>query len=66
MNAGRELRRANRSLVAKLLLASSGHGLQPVVWLYALNIVSVGANLVLQWQLGRRASAAPTTVVPAA
>ena len=38
--------------LAKLALASHGHTL-PVFWLYALNTVSVGGNLLLQWRLGR-------------
>ena len=45
-------------VVAKLLPMSEGHALQPVFWLYAINTASVGANQVLQWQLGRRATAA--------
>ena len=40
--------------LAKLALATSGHTLPPVFWLYVLNTVSVGLNVVLQWQLGRR------------
>jgi hypothetical protein len=39
---------------AKLLPAGSGHALQPVFWLYALNTLSVGINLGLQAWLARR------------
>lgn len=39
---------------AKLALASHGHSLPPVFWLYALNTVSVGYHLLLQWRLSRR------------
>jgi hypothetical protein len=42
--------------LAKLALATSGHALAPVFWLYALNTVSVGLNLVLQWRLRIRCS----------
>ena len=52
-------------VVAKLLPMSAGHALQPVFWLYAINTASVGANLVLQWQLGRRATAATAARVVA-
>jgi len=51
--------------VAKLVLARSGHSLPPVFWLYALNTVSVGLNLVLQWRLGIRRGA-PIGVTAAA
>jgi hypothetical protein len=44
--------------LAKLALASHGEALPPVFWLYLLNTVSVGGNLLLQWRLGR--PAAPT------
>ena len=44
--------------LAKLALASHGHTLPPVFWLYALNTLSVGGNLLLQWRLGRRQAAA--------
>ena len=40
--------------LAKLALATSGHTLPPVFWLYVLNTFSVGLNVVLQWRLGRR------------
>lgn len=43
--------------LAKLALASHGHTLPPVFWLYALNTVSVGGNLLLQWRLGRKLAA---------
>lgn len=43
--------------LAKLALASHGHTLPPVFWLYVLNTVSVGGNLVLQWRLGRKPAA---------
>ena len=50
--------------LAKLALASHGHALPPVFWLYALNTVSVGGNLTLQWRLGRR-HAAPIALAAA-
>lgn len=40
--------------LAKLALAAHGHALPPVFWLYALNTVSVGCNLLLQWRLACR------------
>ena len=43
--------------LAKLALASHGHALPPVFWLYALNTLSVGGNLLLQWRLARRPAA---------
>lgn len=43
--------------LAKLALASHGQTLPPVFWLYVLNTVSVGGNLLLQWRLGRRPAA---------
>ena len=43
--------------LAKLALSSHGHTLPPVFWLYALNTVSVGGNLLLQWRLRRRPAA---------
>lgn len=43
--------------LAKLSLATSGHTLPPVFWLYVLNTVSVGGNLLLQWRLGSRRTA---------
>ena len=42
---------------AKLVLATSATPLAPVFWLYVLNATSVGANLGLQWHLGRKARA---------
>ena len=39
--------------VAKLAWATSAHALPLVFWLYVLNTVSVGGNLVLQWRLER-------------
>ena len=44
-------------LLAKLALASHGQTLPPVFWLYVLNTVSVGGNLLLQWRMGRRRAA---------
>jgi hypothetical protein len=44
--------------LAKLVLASYCQALPPVFWLYVLNTVSVGSNLLLQWRLGRRSAAA--------
>ena len=43
--------------LAKLALATTGHALPAVFWLYVLNTVSVGLNLVLQWLLGSRRDA---------
>jgi hypothetical protein len=40
--------------LAKLAGATSAHALPPVFWLYVLNTLSVGVNLLLQWRLGRR------------
>lgn len=40
--------------LAKLAWATSAHTLPLVFWLYVLNTVSVGANLLLQWRLGYR------------
>lgn len=45
--------------LAKLALAASGHALPAVFWLYVLNTVSVGGNLVLQWRLGSTRGASP-------
>jgi len=42
--------------LAKLALASHGHTLPPVFWLYALSTLSVGVNLMLQWRLERPAA----------
>ena len=39
---------------AKLALASTGHGLAPLFWLYLFNGSMVATNLGLQWRLGRR------------
>ncbi len=50
--------------LAKLALAAHGQTLPPVFWLYVLNTVSVGSNLLLQWRLGRRPAAAVSTLVP--
>lgn len=50
--------------LAKLALASHGHTLPPVFWLYALNTLSVGGNLLLQWRLGRM-PAAPVVLAAA-
>jgi len=47
--------------LAKLALASHGHSLPPVFWLYVLNTVSVGGNLLLQWHL-RRERPAPISL----
>jgi len=38
--------------LAKLALVASGHALPTVFWLYLLNTLSVGCNLLLQWRLG--------------
>lgn len=43
--------------LAKLAWAASAHTLPLVFWLYVLNTVSVGANLLLQWRLGTRRDA---------
>lgn len=40
--------------LAKLAWATSAHMLPLVFWLYVLNTVSVGGNLLLQWRLGSR------------
>lgn len=40
--------------VAKLAGATSAQTLPLVFWLYVLNTVSVGSNLLLQWRLGSR------------
>ena len=40
--------------LAKLAWATSAHTLPLVFWLYVLNAVSVGSNLLLQWRLGSR------------
>jgi hypothetical protein len=42
--------------LAKLALSTTGHALPPVFWLYVLNTVSVGMNVVLQWRLGGAAT----------
>lgn len=39
--------------LSKLLATHAGAALQPVAWLYLLNIVSVGANAALQWRFTR-------------
>ena len=43
--------------LAKLAWAASAHALPLVFWLYVLNTISVGANLLLQWRLGSRRQA---------
>ena len=40
--------------LAKLAWATSAHTLPLVFWLYVLNTLSVGGNLLLQWRLGNR------------
>lgn len=50
---------------AKIALVTQTTPLAPVFWLYALNTISVGMNLILQWHLGRprpsNVEAAPVT-----
>jgi hypothetical protein len=43
--------------LAKLAPATSFHALPPVFWLYVLNTISVGLNVVLQWRLATRRAA---------
>jgi hypothetical protein len=43
--------------LAKLAWATAAHTLPLVFWLYVLNTVSVGGNLLLQWRLGSRRNA---------
>lgn len=38
---------------AKLMMLADGLPLAPVFWLYAVNTVSVGVNLALQWHYAR-------------
>ena len=40
--------------LAKLAWTTSPHTLPLVFWLYVLNTLSVGGNLLLQWRLGSR------------
>jgi hypothetical protein len=40
--------------LAKLAWATSAHTLPLVFWLYVLNTLSVGGNLLLQWRMGGR------------